>query len=152
MGQPDPNGKISLALLRGDADAAMHIALQTPADKRDPYTALAAQVGPDRAAADSALAKVVANTPVTKANSYRVAQIYAVRGDVDNTMEWLERTWNMPKGVSLVRQSLLYDPLVLRFRKEPRFIAFCKKIGLPPPSESEALSIDQIHALQKGKT
>jgi len=29
----------------------------------------------------------------------------------------------------------------------PRFIVFCKKIGLPPPGESEALSFDQIRAL-----
>jgi hypothetical protein len=41
----------------------------------------------------------------------------------------------------------LYDPVMLRFRDEPKFIAFCKKIGLPPPSDSEALSIDQIRAL-----
>ena len=28
----------------------------------------------------------------------------------------------------------------------PRFIAFCKKVGLPPPSESEALSSGQVRA------
>jgi hypothetical protein len=40
---------------------------------------------------------------------------------------------------------------MLRFRNEPKFIAFCKKINLPPPGESEALSIDQIRALSSNR-
>ena len=38
------------------------------------------------------------------------------------------------------------DPLILNLRDDPRFIAFCARIGLPPPGESEALSIDQLRA------
>ena len=30
-------------------------------------------------------------------------------------------------------------------------VAFCKKIGLPPPGESEALGIDQIRALSSNR-
>jgi hypothetical protein len=40
----------------------------------------------------------------------------------------------------------LGDPFFLRFRDDPRFIALCKQLRLPPPSESEALGIDQIRA------
>jgi hypothetical protein len=70
--------------------------------------------------------------------------LYALRGEVDKTVEWLDRTWaNRNTSINQV----LYDPVMLRFRDEPKFIAFCKKIGLPPPSDSEALSIDQIRAL-----
>jgi hypothetical protein len=72
-----------------------------------------------------------------------IAQAYALRGDADKTVEWLERTWTM-RDTNI--QRLMYDPLILRFRKNPRLIAFCKKIGLPPPDASEALSIDQIRA------
>ena len=76
-------------------------------------------------------------------DAYRIAQVYALRGDADHTLEWLERSWARNSSHTLF---LLADPFILRFRDNPRFIAFCKKVGLPPPSESEALSIDQIRA------
>ena len=151
LGQANPGGRIALALLHGDVDAAMDIAKQMPAEKRGLSVALAAQAGSDRAAADAALANIVADKTATEANPYDVAQIYAMRGDTSKTMEWLERTWAMPRGIFQVRQLLLYDPFVLRLRDDPRFIAFCEKIGLPPPSESEALSIDQIRALPSNR-
>jgi hypothetical protein len=59
-------------------------------------------------------------------------------------VESLDRTW---ANRDIAIHQVLYDPVMLRFRDEPKFIAFCKKIGLPPPSDSEALSIDQIRAL-----
>jgi hypothetical protein len=70
--------------------------------------------------------------------------LYALRGDVDGTVEWLDRTW-AKRDTSILK--MMYDPMMLQFRNQPKFIAFCNKIGLPPPSESEALSIDQIRAL-----
>ena len=84
-------------------------------------------------------------------NRYKIAQIHALRGDAGQTLEWLERAWaKNPPGLLF----LLADPFVLRFRDDPRIIAFCKKVGLPPPSESEALGIDQIRArlAAKGST
>jgi hypothetical protein len=71
-----------------------------------------------------------------------------MRGDVDGTVEWLDRTW-AKRDVSILQ--VLSDPAMLQFRNEPEFIAFCSKIGLPPPRESEALSIDQIRALRSNR-
>lgn len=136
-----------LAVLRGDALAALDIARQAPLDWRD-AVALAAQIGPDRVAADKWLADMLADKPWldrggNSDNRYKAAQVYALRGDAGQTLAWLERAWTKNPSDPLF---LLADPLVLRFRDDPRVIAFCQKIGLPPPSESEALGIDQIRA------
>ena len=146
---------VQVAVLRGDAPAALDIARKATVDLRDAF-ALAAQIGPDRAAADKWLADMVADKPWVDRggfddNRYKIAQIHALRGDAGQTLEWLERAWaKNPPGLLF----LLADPFVLRFRDDPRIIAFCKKVGLPPPSESEALGIDQIRArlAAKGST
>jgi len=160
LSRPSPYEHLVAAMLRGDANAAMRIATQASGDQRDLYIALAAQVEPDRAAADAALTTVLQDKALAaggetpwRSRSYRIAQIYALRGDAGNAMQWLERTRAKPKrgSITLLRQQLLYDPFLLRLRDDPRFIAFCKKIGLPPPSESEALSIDQIRALPSNR-
>lgn len=135
--------RILVSLARGDADAAMHIAAQMPAENRDQYAALAAQIGPDRAAADAALANVLASK--AKVGPYLVAQIYALRGDAGHAVEWLQRA--TPHDLIF----LPLDPIILRLRDDPRFIAFCKQKGLVAPGENEALSLDQIRAANAGK-
>jgi hypothetical protein len=30
---------------------------------------------------------------------------------------------------------LLFDPFILRYQDDPRFAAFCRKVGLPTPAE-----------------
>lgn len=130
-----------VALLRGNAKAALQIAeAQQPSPWREMNLALATQLGTDRAASGAVLAKVIENGTWKKTSPYTVAQAYALRGDADKTMEWLARA---PAGDLLF---MLTDPLILRFRKDPRLIAFCAKTGLPPPDASEALSIDEIQA------
>ena len=150
--EPYVYGYMTIAMLRGDADEAMGIAKQEPTDRRVLYMALAAQLGPDRAAADTALATILrdktigSRSPYTAdSRAYRIAQIYALRGDAGHAVEWLEQS---PTSDLL---SILSDPLILRVRDDPRFIAFCEKIGLPPPSESEALGIDEIRALPSNR-
>jgi TolB-like protein/Tfp pilus assembly protein PilF len=133
--------RLTAALMRGDAGAAMDNAMQLPAEDRVLYTAMASQVGPDPAAANAALANVLANKAVANADPYTVAQIYALRGDAGHAVEWLRRT----SPGELVFLPL--DPLILNVRDDPRFIAFCEKTGLPSPGENEALSIDQVRAL-----
>ena len=133
-----------IAIVRGDADAALEIAAQAPAANRDLYMMLATQIGLDRAAADAALAKVLANDAEAgnswSTRPYHIAQAYALRGDPDRAMEWLARASTHDFLF------LLADPLILRFRDDPRLIAFCAKIGLPPPAASEALSLERIRA------
>jgi len=143
LSQPESrpwNQHMYIAIARGDAKAAQEVARSKPLPWREMNLAIAAQISPDRAAADAALAKVLADQGLATTSPYAVAQAYALRGDVDKTVEWLERA---PAHDIFF---MLADPLILRFRDDPRLIAFCQKTGLPPPSESEALSIDQIRA------
>lgn len=142
--RPYPSSSLMyIAILRGDANAALRIANAQPMPWREAVLALAAQLGPDRNASGAELAKIVEDGTWKRTSPYMVAQAYALRGDLDRTLEWLERTWEV-RDTDI--HQLLYDPLLLRFRDDPRLIAFCRKIGLPPPSESEALGIDQIRA------
>ena len=143
--------RLNLAVLRGDANAALEIARQASPHDRNLYMTLATQIGPDRAAADKWLAGMLADKTWVESfdgdgydNRYRIAQVYALRGDADHALEWLERSLAVNPSRALF---LLADPFLLRFRDAPRFIAICRKIGLPPPSKSEALSIDQIRAM-----
>jgi tetratricopeptide (TPR) repeat protein len=145
-GLPQPKSSplfpfLYVALLRGNAMAALEIVeAQQPSPWREMNLALAAQLGTDRDASGAALAKVIENGAWKKTSPYLISQAYALRGDADKTVEWLERA---PAGDLLF---MLTDPLILRFRKDPRLIAFCAKTGLPPPDTSEALSIDAIQA------
>jgi len=66
---------------------------------------------------------------------YDVAQIYAMRNDSDKTFEWLDHAWNYrDPAVHYLR----YDPFIGRYKDDPRFIAYCRKVGLPLPGEAEA--------------
>jgi hypothetical protein len=145
LSKPYPYGHMVVAMLRGDVDAALKIARQVPADFRGLDMALAAQIGPDRAAADTALATALQVKTSVRSRSFLIAQMYALRGDAGHSVEWLERA-SVPDMLFM-----LTDPFILRLRDDPRFIAFCKKIGLPPPGESEALGIDQIRALSSNR-
>ncbi len=148
LGEPSPLAHVKLAALRGDADAALQLARQAPLQDRRLFMAMAMQVGPDDAAADHALAELLADKAWIEhgdswSHRYYIAQVLALRGDADRALEWLGQS----TANSFVRtRFLLADPFFLRFRDDPRFIALCKKLGLPPPSESDALSLDQIRA------
>lgn len=133
---------IYLAIARGDMARAQAFARSRPSPWREMNLALATQMSPDRAAADAALETLLADKPWANAHPYYVAQAYALRGDRDRTLEWLERA-----GLHDFL-FMLTDPLILRFRDDPHLAAFCKKIGLPPPDMTDALSIDQIWAKQ----
>ena len=136
--------RMFVAIARGDAKTARDVAGKQPAEWREMDLAIAAQGFPDRAAADAALEKAVAGKAWTEAHAYTIAQIYALRGDLDKTLEWLQRA---PAGDLLF---MLQNPLILRYRDDPRLIAFCAKIGLPSPTTSEALGIDRIRAANTG--
>ena len=148
-GQPQRYRHLMIALLRGDASSALQIARQALPGDRSLYMALAAQVGPDRAAADAALATFLADrNGCAGCSPYDVATLHALNGDAGRTVEWLERDWARQRGNALF---ILADPFVLRVRDDPRFIAFCRKIGLAPPGGSDALSLDQIRSLGSGR-
>jgi len=55
-----------------------------------------------------------------------------LRHNADKTFEWLDRAWtNRDAGIV----NLLFDPFILRYKDDPRFSAFCRKVGLPTPAE-----------------
>ncbi len=118
-----------IEVLRGDAAAALAAAQQEPPGPWQAVAmALALQIGPDRAAADAALKTLIDKDAGNAA--YQIAEVYAVRRDPDNTFKWLDRAWaNRDAGI----QQLHYDPLLLRYKGDPRFAAFCKTVGLPAP-------------------
>jgi tetratricopeptide (TPR) repeat protein len=124
-----------LEVERGDARAALDAARQEPAGVwRIVAQAFALQVGGDRAAADAALQALIDTMDGQAA--YQIAEVYALRRDPDKTFEWLDRAWAVrDPGVSL----LLYDPFVLRYRDDPRFAAYCSKVGLPSTTTAKAM-------------
>lgn len=124
-----------IGIQRGDFRAALAAARQEPAGAwQDVALALAQQISGDPAAADAALKNLI-DRDATQA-SYQIAEVYALRRDADNAFVWLDRAWAArDPGVG----SLLVDPYILRYRDDPRFTAFCKKIGLPSTTEARAL-------------
>ena len=62
-----------------------------------------------------------------------IAQVCASRNDAKGTFEWLDRALsNRDSGISY----LFYDPLILRYKDDPRFAAFCRKVGLAVPGQA----------------
>jgi hypothetical protein len=54
-------------------------------------------------------------------------------GPDDPAAEWLDRAWHVhDPGVS----EIYFSPFVVRYKGDPDFAAFCRKIGLPVPGES----------------
>jgi TolB-like protein/Tfp pilus assembly protein PilF len=123
-----------IRIRRGNAPGAL-AAAQQEVDQawQNIAVALARQRGTDRIAADAALTALIGKDAA--GSPYQIAQVYALRNDTENTFEWLNRAWSS-RDAGL--QSLLYDPIILRFKDDPRFAAFCRQVGLPVPAEPAA--------------
>jgi TolB-like protein/Tfp pilus assembly protein PilF len=119
---------------RGNVQAALDAAQQEPPGwAQDSSLALARQIGDDRSAADAALRTLIEKH--ANVSAYQIAEIYALRNDTKATFEWLDRALSIrDPGFGL----LLFDPFILRYRDDPRFAAFCRKVGLPVPGETSA--------------
>jgi tetratricopeptide (TPR) repeat protein len=123
-----------IEIQRGNAPAALDAAQQAPSGVyRDMSLAFARQIGSDRSAADAALRTFIEKD--AGGSAYQIAEVYALRNDAKATFEWLDRAWsNRDAGI----QYLLHDPFILRYKDDPRFAAFCRKVGLPVPGEASA--------------
>jgi TolB-like protein/Tfp pilus assembly protein PilF len=125
---------VQLAIIeikRGHAQAALAAAQQEPPGAwNDAAIALARQIGADPAAADATLRTLIEKN--ASLAPYQIAQVYALRNDSKETFAWLDRAWSdRDAGIGY----LLIDPFILRFRDDPRFAVFCRKVGLPAPGE-----------------
>ena len=114
---------------RGDGEAALKAAAQeTDPDWRAYAMALAQQARGDAVAADAALNALIADH--SDDMSFQIAAVYAFRGDADKTFEWLDRAYEKhDPGV----MAIIDNPFTRALQSDPRFAAFCKKVGLPPP-------------------
>jgi TolB-like protein len=123
-----------ILIQRGETAAALQAAQQEPPGVwQDVALALARQAGPDRGTADAALTMMIRK--YGQLAPYQIAEAYALRGDAKATFEWLDRAWtDRDPGLT----NLLYDPFILRFKDDPRFAAFCRKVGLTVPGETAA--------------
>jgi TolB-like protein/Tfp pilus assembly protein PilF len=116
---------------RGNARAALDAAQQEVRGVwQDIAIAQARQIGSDRAAADTALGTLIEKH--ANSSAYPIAEVYALRKDATATFEWLDRAWS-DRDVDIA--FLLFDPFILRYKDDPRFAAFCRKVGLPVPGE-----------------
>ncbi len=126
---------VMIDIQRNDAAAALADAQRAlPSPWQDFALAMALQIGGDRASADAALKHLIDKN--AEGMAYQIAQVYALRRDPDKAFEWLDRAWaNRDTGI----QFLLVDRFLLRYRNDPRFAAFCKKVGLLTTTEAKAM-------------
>jgi TolB-like protein/DNA-binding winged helix-turn-helix (wHTH) protein len=73
---------------------------------------------------DTSLSELIANNP---ANAFQIAEVYAFRNQSDKAFEWLDLAYVQRSG-SLVGMKV--DPLMKGLHKDPRFVAFLKKLNL----------------------
>jgi TolB-like protein/Flp pilus assembly protein TadD len=128
-------GLAIIQVRRGETKSALTTAQQIAPDTwRDIALAFASQGGADRATADAALNNLIAKS--ADGSAYQIAEVYGLRRDPENMFKWLDRAWDTrDSGVG----RLLTDPFVLRYRDDPRFAAFCRKVGLPTTTEAKAM-------------
>jgi serine/threonine-protein kinase len=116
-------------LLRGNPDAALREA-QAEAGEiyRSLGIALAQTARGDRPASDEALANMISRHGAD--NPFRVALIYAARREDEKVFEWLERAYEAhdPRVINTTSEDWLKP-----YHSDPRFAAFCRKVGLTPP-------------------
>ena len=119
--------QVLVAVERGDGETALREAQLEPDEGYRRFElALAQYVRGDRAAADAALADLIANGRDQLA--YQIAEVYAVRGETDKAFEWLQISFDNHDTGTL---SFLIDPLLRDLRTDPRYKSLLTKLGLP---------------------
>lgn len=103
--------------------------------------ALTQQVSGDPNAANAALRAYI--DKYGKTQPYYVADLYALRKQPDEMFQWLQHTRTI--NGSLLVANLLSDPLLLRYKDDPRFATLCKQLGLPVPGDAVATPQQSRH-------
>jgi TolB-like protein/lipoprotein NlpI len=117
-----------IQILRGKPGVAVELAkLETDPSFRTFALALAQFANGNRPEADAALKKLIDEH--ADDGGSQIAEVYALRRDPEKMFEWLEHAWTThDMGVI----ELLYNPFLLAYKDDPRFIAFAQKIGVMP--------------------
>ena len=128
-------GLVIIQVERGETATALMSAQQMRRDIwRDIALAFATQGGDDRAAADAAVKNLIEKS--ADGSAYQIAEVYGLRNDPDSMFKWLDRAWDTrDSGIG----RMLTDPFILRYRDDPRFAAFCKKVGLPSSTDAKPM-------------
>ena len=116
-------------LARGQPEEALREARLEPSGiYRRTAVALAQAARGDQAAADEALRELIEHH--AHDNPFRIGLVYSFRGEADKAFEWLERAYTAhdPRVINTTSDDFL-RPL----HGDPRFAAFCRKVGLTPP-------------------
>src|SRR5437773_3013450 len=122
--------QVLIAAQRGDGEAALHEAqLEPDPGFRRFELALAHYARGDWAAADDALADLIANA--REGFAYQIAEVYALRGEKDEAFKWLQIAFDDRDAGML---GLLVDPLLRSLRDDARYKNLLAKLGLPGPS------------------
>ena len=122
--------QVLIAAQRGDGDAALREAqLEPDPGFRRFELAVAHYVRGDRAAADAALADLIANA--REGFAYQIAEVYALRGEKDEAFKWLQIAFDNRDAGML---GLLVDPLLRGLRDDARYKNLLVKVGLPTTS------------------
>jgi TolB-like protein/Flp pilus assembly protein TadD len=125
---------VEIQVLRGDAASALREAeLEQEPSWKHFARALALFASGDRTAADTALQELINKD--AEESSFQIAAAYAYRREADKAFEWLDQALIRRDGGTV---QLLADPFLMSFRSDPRYAAFCRKIGLPVPGEQSA--------------
>ena len=115
-----------VAIQRGDPETALREAKLEPDDNYRRYLVASAQhARKDRAAADAALADLIANK---EGVFYQIGEVYAFRGETDKAFEWLQNAFDAHDTGML---ALLVDPLLQGLRDDPRFKTLVAKMNFP---------------------
>jgi len=119
--------QVLVAVQRGDGETALREAQLEPDENIRPFElALAQYVRGDSKASEAALAGLIANS--REGLAYQIAQVYAVRHEVDKAFEWLQIAFNNHDGGM---PSLLVDPLLNSLRDDPRYKTLIVKMNFP---------------------
>ena len=119
--------QVLIAVQRRDGETALREAQLEPDEAyRGFELALAHYVRGDRAAADAALADLIAKSRDIAA--YQIAQVYAVRGEKEKAFEWLQISFDTHDTGML---GLLIDPLLHGVRDDPRYKNLLAKMAFP---------------------
>jgi tetratricopeptide (TPR) repeat protein len=120
---------VEIEVERRDAQAALAAAQQEPPGvQQDLALALSRQIGRDHSAAEASLKALIDKDAGSAA--YGIAEVYALRNQPAETFAWLDRALsNHDSELGII----LFDPFIVRYRNDPRFVAFCRKLGLRVP-------------------
>jgi TolB-like protein/Flp pilus assembly protein TadD len=124
-----------LQILRGNAAAAIDLAQR----ETDPFwrafaLTLAHFAHGDQADAEAGLKELI--DKYADSGAFQIAQVYALRKQPDKMFEWLDHALAVhDPGAPTLR----YAAFVMDYSADPRFAAFCSKIGLPAATDAKAI-------------